>query len=127
MRLLADMNISPLTVERLRGQGFDIVRVKEILPANAPDRIVLELARSEGRVLISQDLDFSRMLALENRTSPSLITIRMTNCDPESIAERLLMVFPVIGDRLASGYAVTVNDHNIRLRPLPIEFPNEPK
>jgi hypothetical protein len=40
MRLLADMNISPLTVERLRGRGFDIVRLTEILPANTPDRII---------------------------------------------------------------------------------------
>jgi hypothetical protein len=54
-----------------------------------------------------------------------LNTIRMTNCDPESIAERLLIIFPAIRDRLALGYAITVNDHNIRLRLLPIEIPNE--
>jgi predicted nuclease of predicted toxin-antitoxin system len=125
IRILADMNISPLTVERIRGRGFDIVRVSEILPVNTPDRIVLELARSEGRILISQDLDFSRILALENRTSPSLITIRMMNCDPESVAERLLAAFPAIEDSLISGCAISVDDCTIRLRPLPIDLYNK--
>jgi len=96
MRFLANMNISPLTVERLRGQGWDILRVSEILPVSTPDNLVLEVARTEGRVLVSQGLDFSKILALEEQTSPSLITIRMTICDPGSIAERLLRVLPVV-------------------------------
>lgn len=121
MRLLADMNISPLTVERLRGHGFDILRVSEVLPSGTPDRIVLELARSEGRALVSQDLDFSAILALEARTSPSLIAIRMARCDPEGIADRLLQVFPIIAEKLAMGCAVTVDDFRIRLRPLPVQ------
>lgn len=40
MRFLADMNVSPLTVEALRDQGWDILRVSEVLP---PDTIDLDI------------------------------------------------------------------------------------
>jgi predicted nuclease of predicted toxin-antitoxin system len=121
MRFLANMNISPRTVEFLRGRGWDILRVSEILPAKSSDHIVLEFARSEGRTLISQDLDFSRILALEGWSCPSVITIRMTRCDPESVSDRLLQIFPAILEKLASGCAITVDERKIRLRPLPIK------
>jgi len=59
LRLLANMNISPDTVDALEGQGWDIIRVPQILPINAPDLEVLQYARREEMVLITQDLDFS--------------------------------------------------------------------
>ena len=63
-RLLANMNISPKTVEAPQQQGWDIVRISHLVPVNAPDQEILELARREDRVLITQDLDFSTLLAL---------------------------------------------------------------
>ena len=35
IRLLADMNISPKTVDALRQQGWDIIRVSQVLPMDA--------------------------------------------------------------------------------------------
>jgi predicted nuclease of predicted toxin-antitoxin system len=124
MRFLFDMNMSPLSVKYLRERGFDVIRISDILPANTPDPIVLEFARTHGRILVSQDLDFSKILALENQTSPSLITIRMTNCDPASIAERLIQVISAAKaklNKLVPGCAITVDDNKIRLRSLPIK------
>ena len=48
IRLLADMNVSPKTVDALRQQGRDIIRVSEILPMDAEDEEILTLARREG-------------------------------------------------------------------------------
>jgi len=64
LRFVADMNISPLTVNVLAAEGIDIVRVSSLLPVNASDESILGLARQQGRVVITQDMDFSALLAL---------------------------------------------------------------
>jgi len=42
---LADMNISPITLRELKKHGWDIVRVSEVLNANAKDEEILRYAR----------------------------------------------------------------------------------
>jgi len=115
------MNISPKTVEALRQQGWDIVRVSQFLPANASDQQVLDLARQKNRVVVTQDLDFSTLLALGGYESPSLITLRMSVSDPETVTRRLLEILPRIEQTLQEGCAVTIEDVAIRVRRLPIE------
>ncbi len=81
--LLADMNLSPVTVNSLREEGWDILRVSSLLAANASDAEILELARRQDRVVVTQDLDFSALLALGGHARPSLVTLRLSNTDPE--------------------------------------------
>ncbi|WP_272481673.1 DUF5615 family PIN-like protein [Rhodothermus marinus] len=120
VRLLADMNISPLTVALLQQQGWDVIRVSDRLPANAPDWEVLRLAREENRVLITHDLDFSSLLAISGWSKPSLITLRLHNVDPDTVARYVDRVLRRFGQRLLEGCAVSVDEQSIRLRPLPI-------
>jgi len=47
LRLLANMNISPETVNALSEKGIDNVCVSEILPVTSSDREILDLARRE--------------------------------------------------------------------------------
>jgi len=58
MKLVADIHISPRTVEFLRSIGHDVLRVNEILPANADDETIVARAAYESRTLLTQDLDF---------------------------------------------------------------------
>ena len=68
MRLLADLHISPLTVTFLKSLGHDVVRVSEVLPINASDEVIIDQARRDSRIILTQDLDFSRiMLSAEQR------------------------------------------------------------
>ncbi len=53
-RLLANMNISPKTVKALREEGWDIGRVSQFLPMSASDQEILDFARREDRVVITQ-------------------------------------------------------------------------
>jgi len=121
IRLLANMNISPKTVETLRERGWDIVRVSQFLPKNASDQDILSFARREGRVVVTQDLDFSALLALGGHKDPSLITLRLTASDPETIARRLLEILPQFESVLREGCAIVVEDTTVRARKLPIE------
>jgi len=85
IRFLANMNISPKTVAALQQYGWEIVRVSDILPVNATDEEILELARRQDRVMVTQDLDFSALLALGGYDRPSLITLRLSTFDPEMV------------------------------------------
>ncbi|MBC7217456.1 MAG: DUF5615 family PIN-like protein [Candidatus Caldatribacterium sp.] len=120
------MNISPETVKLLQEHGWDILRVSEVLLAGATDLEVLEFARREQRILITQDLDFSALLALSGYSCPSLVTLRLPLPEPEVVALRLLKVIPEIEPLLLEGGAVTVEENVVRIRRLPIELQEPP-
>jgi len=120
LRFIADMNLSPLTVNDLRRDGWEIVRVSDFLPADASDDKILAWTRSQDSVLITQDLDFSTLLALAGFLRPSLITLRLSNTDPGVVTSRLRRIIAQIEQALREGSAVTVDDINVRIRRLPI-------
>jgi predicted nuclease of predicted toxin-antitoxin system len=75
------MNISPLTVKDLRMLGWNIVRIPEIMDSKSKDIYILTYARDHNKVVITQDLDFSSLLALgDMRNRALLISVsRMPN------------------------------------------------
>ena len=94
LRFVADMNISPLTVAALAADGVDILRVSSLLPVNASEENILGLARQQGRTVITQDMDFSALLALGGHDQPSPVTLRFLNTDPDVVTQRLRQVLP---------------------------------
>jgi predicted nuclease of predicted toxin-antitoxin system len=86
MRILADLHISPRTIEFLRSLGHDVVRANDVLPIAAADEQIVALAIAESRTVLTQDLDLSAIIALE----------------------------------VLEGVIVTVEDHRVRRRLLPI-------
>jgi len=120
LRFLADMNLSPLTVADLRKEGYEITRVSSLLPANATDEDILGFARRHGWVVITQDLDFSTLLALGGYDRPSVVTLRLTNTTPSVVTRRLRQILPQIEAFLSGGHAITIDDTTIRVRNLPI-------
>jgi predicted nuclease of predicted toxin-antitoxin system len=61
LEFLANMNISPLTVEHLRGRGWNITRVSEVMAKGSKDIDILLYAQKQNKVVIKQDLDFSNL------------------------------------------------------------------
>jgi len=120
IRLLADVHISPKTVTDLQKQGYEIMRSSEVLPANAPDINILEFARTENWVVLTQDLDFSMLVALSRYSQPSLITLRLSSAKPDIVTQKLLEVLPQIEEALQEGSAITIQDESIRIRKLPV-------
>jgi predicted nuclease of predicted toxin-antitoxin system len=59
MSLLADLHISPQTVAFLELLGHDVVRVSDVLKIHATDEQIIEEARRDFRIILTQDLDFS--------------------------------------------------------------------
>lgn len=63
------MNISPLTVKELRLNDLKIDRVSEIMSAKIKDITIVEYAFKYNKVIITQDLDFSMLLAVLGKKS----------------------------------------------------------
>ena len=120
LRFLVDMNLPSKTVTNLQQQDWDVFRVSQVLPMDAEDSKILEFARQQNRIIITQDLDFSSLLALGGYEKPSLITFRLSMPDSETITRKLLDIVPHIEDRLAEGCAVTIDNRRVRVRRLPI-------
>lgn len=120
LRFIADLNISPLTVVALQGRGWDVIRSSEVLSAKASDQEILTYARETGRDLLTQDLDFSALLALSGMARPSLVTLRLSRSEPEIVTAKLLEAEPLLTRTLGEGCAITIEDSAVRVRNLPI-------
>jgi predicted nuclease of predicted toxin-antitoxin system len=77
MRLLLDMGFAPKTAEFLRSAGHDCVHLHERQLDTLPDDQIMALAESEDRVLVTADLDFARLLAIQKKHRPSVILFRL--------------------------------------------------
>ncbi|OGW30723.1 MAG: hypothetical protein A3J81_07240 [Nitrospirae bacterium RIFOXYB2_FULL_43_5] len=62
-KFIADIHISPITIQELKNRGYNIVRVTDKLPATSSDAEIIQLAYREQAVIITQDLDFSALIA----------------------------------------------------------------
>ena len=121
LKYLADMNISPLTVSMLCHKGYDVLRVSAVMSSTVPDEQILAYGREREYVVITQDMDLSALLALSGHGRPSLVSLRLSYSDPESVAGRLIHVLAVCEDSLEDGCVLSVSDEAIRTRRLPIE------
>jgi predicted nuclease of predicted toxin-antitoxin system len=76
VKLLVDMNLSPSWVGRLAHHGFEAVHWSTIGAATAPDVEILTWANEHHFVVITNDLDFSAILAAGSVDGPSVIQLR---------------------------------------------------
>ena len=120
MRYLADHHISHRTVSLLKARGIDIYRVSEVLPPDAEDLAILEYARRENRTVISQDLDYSALLASTGYNKPSVVSLRLHNNRPERLAAVLEKILPSVETDLQTGVIVVIEEGRIRVRSLPL-------
>jgi predicted nuclease of predicted toxin-antitoxin system len=122
MKFIADINISPQTVKRLVEKGYKIKRITEFLKPNAKDEEILDLALREKSTIITQDLDFSALLAKRGVNKPSVIVLRVNIAKPIRITEMLEKALPKIKSELSKGSIVIVEEERVRIRKLPIEI-----
>lgn len=120
MKFLADMGLARRTVSFLRAQGYDAIHLREQQLQRLPDEEIIAKARAEGRIILTHDLDFGRIIALSRAKKPSVITFRLKDMRPVQVNEYLAQVLAHFSPQLVAGALVSVNERGIRIRPLPI-------
>lgn len=121
MRFLAGMGLAQNTVSFLRAQGHDAVHLRDFGLQRLKDEQIVEKARQEGRVILTHDLDFGRIVALSSATQPSVTTLRLGDMQPAHVNHYVAQVLGRFTTQLEEGALVSVNEQGIRVRSLPIE------
>ena len=121
MKFLADVGVSLSTVRSLREAGYNSVHLREENLHRLPDESILEKALQEERIVITFDLDFGDLLAIEGHHFPSVIIFRLQNQTPSSVTPKLFNVLSKQSQELEAGAIIIVEDTRYRLRRLPIK------
>ncbi len=74
LRFLLDENIPYSLYRFLKKQKYDVLRAQDI-QRSLPDIKLLEIAKSESRILVTLDKDFARLYLLEPEATIVLIDI----------------------------------------------------
>jgi predicted nuclease of predicted toxin-antitoxin system len=121
VKYLLDENTSPLVATALRTAGHDAVHVREEGLQRASDRVVLEAARSQQRVLLSGDTDFGQILASSGApTSSAILLCHRSARDAGNQANLVLANLERVASHPDAGAIVVVEDLRVRVRRLPI-------
>lgn len=93
----------------------------DLAPPTLPDAGIVSLAIHERRVVLTQDLDFSRLVALSGAREPSLISLRLSFSQIEHVNSILQHALPNLESVVPEGAIITIGDHRIRVRRLPLQ------
>lgn len=121
MKILVDMNLSPVWATFLVGHGFEAVHRSAVGDPRAPDSAILEWARAASHVVFTNDLDFGVLLAIAGAVGPSVLQVRTLDLTPQGVGEHVVRVLRDHAELLASGALVTVDARTSRVRILPIQ------
>jgi len=120
MKILIDMNLSPLWVEFLAESGYDAVHWSSVGAPTAADAQILEHAATHGFAIFTHDLDFGALLAAAKASRPSVIQVRTQDVLPAAIGDVVLTALTSCRPYLEAGALVTVDQSRSRIRILPI-------
>lgn len=84
----------------------------------SPDRIVLELAHVERRVLLTNDKDFAVLVFLRHAESSGVVLLRMPKLSSAAKCERVTCVLAELGGQVLHTLTV-IGPGRARLRRLP--------
>ena len=63
LRFFADHCISNFIIQTLRDSGFEVFRLRDFIPADSPDLVVISKAQELDSILISLNGDFADIVA----------------------------------------------------------------
>ena len=116
-RFLADENIPPASVGRLRAAGHDVAAIREDAPG-LDDPLVFARAVDEQRILLTSDRDHGELIFLyAHPAPPGVVYFRLASEDQEELATWLLR-WLAEEDRPLEGWFTVVRAGKVRRRPL---------
>jgi predicted nuclease of predicted toxin-antitoxin system len=120
VKFLVDMPLSPALADWLIDQGHDAVHAVELVLNRASDTAILELARSDGRVVVTADLDYPRLMALAQTEGPGLVLFRGGNYSEHESVARLKRVLETIPIEELPRSIIVIEKRRVRRRRLPL-------
>jgi len=120
MKLLLDMNLSPLWKNRLAELSIESDHWSNVGAANASDTEIMAYAKANRLIVLTQDLDFSAILAATNGELPSVVQIRGSEVSFEVIGNQVVAALIQMTAELESGALLSIDPTRTRMRLLPL-------
>lgn len=117
MRFLADESCDFAVVRALRRAGFDVFCISESSP-RTEDSEVIRLALHEGRILLTEDKDFGRLVYSHGQDTLGVIFLRFPTFARREISRDVLNLVKQQGEKLVGSF-VTVQPGRIRISHTP--------
>jgi predicted nuclease of predicted toxin-antitoxin system len=121
MKIVLDMNLSPVWQQFLEVEGHEVKHWSEIGATTAADTEIMEWARSNGYVVFTHDLDFSTLLFTTKAVAPSVIQLRIEDIRPKNIGKLVLIALQKAQRDIEAGALVTIDPRKNRIRLLPLK------
>jgi predicted nuclease of predicted toxin-antitoxin system len=113
MHLVADESCDFSVVRALRAVPHDVIAVAESM-SGATDEQVIELARSQRRLLLTEDKDFGQLVYSASKLSSGVLLIRYPVSARSSLSHSVVQLLADQGDALYGCFAV-VEPGRVRL------------
>ena len=121
MKLLVDMNLSPLWIPFLCNAGWEATHWSTVGKANASDSEIMTFAAANDYVVLTNDLDFAAILAASHQKKPSVAQIRTQDLNPNVIGKQIVTALRHLQTELDTGALLTIESDRTRVRVLPFE------
>ncbi len=115
MRFKVDESLHVEIADLLRERGQDALTVFDQKARGRSDRDIADLSRTEGRVLISLDLDFSNILIFPPEKYPGLIVLRLRTKGRSAVRRVISRVIDHLDKEPLAGRLWMVDEHRIRI------------
>ena len=89
----------------LRSAGHDVLAVSEFQQRSV-DRQLMELAYTEGRILITEDKDFGWLAFVRQVDNPGVILVRFSITARPSLAASITRLVTELGPKLTGSFVV---------------------
>lgn len=116
LKFLVDESSGKKLSEALRGAGYDVKFVYDVMPS-AADAEVLKFCESEQRILITNDKGFGELVFRLGRPVSGVILLRLHKDVPRNRIETVLTLAENISEKLY-GHFIVASETEFRVRKL---------
>jgi predicted nuclease of predicted toxin-antitoxin system len=120
MKYLIDEDLPYTAAALATSGGVSAIHVIDVGLNEAEDEAVVAYALAERLVIVTLDGDYHRILAVGRMVAPSIIRSRIEGMKGPAVAALIRRIDAEFSAVLAGGVAMTVDEHQVRWRSLPL-------
>ena len=114
LKILADENVDYRIIKEIRSHGFEVISIYEKY-RGLTDKDVLQTAKDNDALLLTQDRDFGILVFAYKEKNTSIIFLRYAHPNIKEISQAIITTLKKYGNELY-GKFVTITPKKIKIR-----------
>ncbi len=120
MKVLLNENIPPSLAPLLQKINWDASHVTQLGLNGRSDIYIVEFAIEKGFIIITHDLNYSRIVSLSGKDKPSILSFRLDKISVASLYNLVYLNKIQLEHYLQKGDLVSIDENGFRFRVLPV-------